>query len=148
MRLEHTGAPENFSLYSKPHLSRDAKLLLLLHWRPLKPHTPGTSILDYSNQCIKYIGKTFPDLSNYSIHDLYCKQQSMHNASGRRKTNEELYGSDPLLHHHLELAYRFIAEQDGIPILFGRVVLDWFVAEFDAQYVDGCYVFIANGVEV
>ncbi|KAL5331507.1 hypothetical protein ACEPPN_001038 [Leptodophora sp. 'Broadleaf-Isolate-01'] len=71
----------------------------------------------------------------------------MYDASGRRKTNKELYGSDPLLHHHLQLAYRFIAEQDGIPILFGRVVLDWFVAEFDAQYVDGCYVFVVNGFE-
>ena len=138
----------NFSLYSKPHLSHDAELLILLHWRPLKPHTPETGILDYSNPSINYISKIFPGISSYSIHDLYCKQQLMYNESGRRKTNNELYGLDPLLHHHLELAYRFIADQNGIPILFGRVVLDWFIAEFNAQYVDGCYVFIANGVEV
>jgi len=36
--------------------------------------------------------------------------------------------------------YRDIAEHDGIPILFGRQVLDWFTAEFNPQYVDACSV--------
>jgi hypothetical protein len=121
---------------------------MLLHWRPLKDYTPGTSVLDYRNPCLKYVSQRFPDIDNYSVHDLNCKQQLMRDADGRRKTNEELYGSDPMLHHHLELAYRYIAEQDGTPILFGRVVLDWFIAEFDAEYVDGCYVFTVNDVEV
>jgi hypothetical protein len=143
-----TGKPEIDGRFQPPHLSKNSKFNLLLHWRPLRPWTPNTSILDYTNPCITWVRHRFPNLEQYSVHDLYCFQLEKYNDHGERKKDKELYGKDPQLPDHFDLAYRYIAEQPGIPILFGRPVLQWFLAEFNPVLSEESYHFEVNGVEV
>ncbi|THV43919.1 hypothetical protein BGAL_0814g00020 [Botrytis galanthina] len=141
---------EEKQLYTPPyHPKSNPDMLFMLHWRPFHPNLPGTSILDYTNHSIHWVRHHFPGMETYSVHDLYCKMVPMYGPDGSRKSNEELYGGDPNLPAHLQLAYTFVNSHDCPVVLFGRVVREWFAVEFNAVYEadKNRYIFKTNGIE-
>ena len=97
-------ASDDLGLYEIPFGDlQKAQVFHLLHWPPLKPGQRAFSSLDFEAYTLKILEALFPRLrhGDFFLHDYYCKRLKIQDEiTGKRKTDQELYGSDSKLQLH------------------------------------------------